>query len=1195
MRYPGNLFFACFTLVWVSCGQPRAEESQAAEPPPARVTPWTTSKVKGSPEPPLPYRAERVFPAVELNNPTDITWLPEAERWIAMQNDGRVLSFANDPENATASPVFDLSEVHGKRVPGGIAVKFHHDLENHPWCFVTYRFLPKDPQGTRLARLRVIDPTVPTIDPSSLVVLAAWNSNGHTGGSMQFGPDGMLYVSTGDGQPPYPPDALNTGQDLSDLDASVLRLDVDHPTVDRPYQIPPDNPFVGQNDARGEIWAYGFRNPWKMAFDPTSGDLFAADVGWEMREMIHRVDRGRNHGWSVMEGSQRVKQDQQPVIPITPPLFEHTHLDSRSISGGYFWQSDRLPQLKGAYIYGDWMTGKVWALKSEGDRVLWQKELVDTPLQVICFMLDPSGDVLIVGYDGSIFQLQPNTTTSQSHSFPSRLSETGLFTDVINQLPAEGVVEYEISAHHWADGTSSRQWIAIPNSEQLALYDRDDWQTGQTAGRFNFPPDTVVAKTVSYLVDPSDPATDRRLETQILHLLGDEWQAYNYVWNDSQTDAILQGKIATESRLEILDPSAPGGKRFQTWRHASRSECLLCHIWAAGTVHAFWPEQLNIGSHADNQLSRLTKLGLFREPVPAKPPIVSPHDPNQPLEARARSYLALNCSTCHRPQGGGTANFNFDLTKSLVENNYVGEIPAQGTFEIPDAQVVAAGDPYRSVMLYRALKTGRGHMPQFGSNVIDRRSVLMLRDWIASMSNDQSPTDPYREQITELQRSKTPDQGIDRMLTTPGGALTLSLACAEDTFAADLRSMVVRRAVAHEDSLIRDLFEHYLPEDQRVKRLGPTVDEQALLAVEGSADHGRALFEQAKDVNCRSCHRIGSVGQNVGPDLSGIGTQMTPAEILASILHPSQKIDAKYRSRRVLTVDGDIMVGIVLTENAQQLTIADSTGKSHSIDVDEIEANQLVTQSVMPDQLLSGMTEQQAADLLAFLVSQRKMGPLQHKHVSIRRTQKPIVIDGKRDEPDWAAAESVGEFVFTWWSEGDGPRQQTDARMLWDDQYLYVSFDCTDTDVQATRTMRDSDVYRDDCVEVFASPEFEHPENYFNLEMNAIATQLDNYRPKGTKPETPWNPDGIEVAVAINGTLNDSSDTDQGWTLEAAIPFRLFQHVLGSGRPNVGDRWRLNLNRLEGNMTVKSQWSQGDRNVPSFHAPDFFGIVEFTE
>lgn len=1189
------VFTVC--LVSISADQLVAQQPDLGQPntdgPVARLVPWTSSNVKGSPDPPLPYKTERAFGNVHLDHPTDIMWLADAQRWIATQQNGRIVSFENDPENATAKPFLDLSDCHEQPVSQALATMFHHDLAGQPWIFVTYSYRGEDARGTHLVRFRVTDPSIPTVDLDSRVVLASWSNSGHTGGSMQFGPDGMFYVSIGDGQPPYPPDATNTGQDLSDLESSVLRIDVDDPTPEKPYRVPSDNPFIGQPNTRPEIWAYGFRNPWKIAFDPDSGDLFAADVGWEMREMIHRVARGRNHGWSIMEGSQPVKQDEQPIIPITPPLFEHTHLDSRSISGGHFWQSDRIPELQGAYIYGDWMTGKVWALKSEGDRVLWQKELVDTPLQVICFMLGPSGEVLVVGYDGTILRLQPNTQSSQSRAFPTRLSDTGIFSDVLTQTPADGVVEYEISAHHWADGTRSRQWIAIPDNEQLTLYDRDDWMTGVTAGRFNFPADTVVAKTVSYLADPQDPATEKRLETQLLHRLGDEWQAYNYIWNEQQTDAVLQDDIATERTLTIRDERFPGGQRTQTWRHSSRSECLLCHIWAGGTVHAFWPEQLNIGSLQDNQLDRLTKLGLFAEPVPAKPPIPSPRDESQSLQDRARSYLALNCSTCHRPQGGGTANFNFDLTKSLETNNYVNELPAQGTFGIPDARVVAPGDPQRSILLYRVLKSGRGHMPQFGSNVVDLEGVHLLHDWIASMGDQKSSENDWRSEMAALEQTDDLGGSLAQLLQSPQGALTLSLACSDDSFADDLRDKIVRIASSHDDALVRDLFEHYLPEEQRVKRLGVTVDESALLAMEGSAERGKELFENAKDVNCRLCHRIGKIGHDVGPDLSGIGTQATSAELLASLLRPSEKVDPKYRSRKVLTADGEVIVGIVTAETQEQVTVTDATGKSRTVNVDEIELMESSSTSVMPDQLLSGMTPQQASDLLAFLSAQRKPGPLQHKQASIARTSQRITIDGVLDEAAWEGASPVGEFVFTWWTEGDGPRQPTNARMLWDDDFLYVGFDCSDTDVRATRTERDSDVYRDDCVEVFASPEIDHPENYFNLEMNALGTQLDNYRPQGKNPDVAWNPEGIECAVSVDGTLNDSSDSDRGWTLEVAIPFRLFKDVLPAGRPKVGDRWRLNLNRLENNMAVKSQWSQGDRNVPRFHTPEFFGFVEF--
>ena len=263
-----NLCCSVLLLIGVMATFAKAQESA-----PPRLHPWTTSRVKGSPDPPLPYRTVQVFDKVQLDRPTNVTWLPEAQRWIANHAGSKIVSFENDPVAAVAKPLLDLSEVVGRPVQTGYSTKFHHDLANHPWCFVTYTTSRQEDKGHHLARLRVTDASVPTFDLDSLTVMASWKSRGHVGGSMQFGGDGMLYVSIGDGQPPYPPDGDETGQDISDLRASILRIDVDNPTDAQPYKIPPDNPFVGQPGARGEIWAYGFRNPWKIAFDPNSGDL----------------------------------------------------------------------------------------------------------------------------------------------------------------------------------------------------------------------------------------------------------------------------------------------------------------------------------------------------------------------------------------------------------------------------------------------------------------------------------------------------------------------------------------------------------------------------------------------------------------------------------------------------------------------------------------------------------------------------------------------------------------------------------------------------------------------------------------------------------------------------------------------------------------------------------------------------------
>ncbi len=207
-------------------------------------------------------------------------------------------------------------------------------------------------------------------------------------------------------------------------------------------------------------------------------------------------------------------------------------------------------------------------------------------------------------------------------------------------------------------------------------------------------------------------------------------------------------------------------------------------------------------------------------------------------------------------------------------------------------------------------------------------------------------------------------------------------------------------------------------------------------------------------------------------------------------------------------------------------------------------------------------------------------------------TTAKITIDGQVDEAAWEAAEEV-EFQFTWGFEGT--QEGTKAKLLWDDEHLYVSFVCEDGFIWAEHTERDSEVYRDDCVEVFTSPNPEELEKYFNIEMNVNAASLDHFHPEGPGTKTDWDPE-VLIATSVNGTQNDDNDLDQSWTLEVAIAFASFKDVAKNIPPKNGDEWRLNLNRLGGKTNNnRSQWSAGDPNKPGFHAPDYFGRVFFVK
>lgn len=213
---------------------------------------------------------------------------------------------------------------------------------------------------------------------------------------------------------------------------------------------------------------------------------------------------------------------------------------------------------------------------------------------------------------------------------------------------------------------------------------------------------------------------------------------------------------------------------------------------------------------------------------------------------------------------------------------------------------------------------------------------------------------------------------------------------------------------------------------------------------------------------------------------------------------------------------------------------------------------------------------------------------------TVYRTRTPITIDGKLDEPSWFAAPDVGPFHFTWYESGK--KEQTVAKMLWDGDNLYVGVLADDEWITARHREHDGKVYEDDCFEIMIAPNPATPDVYFNIEWNMLGAYVDNHRPNGPdKPRAPvWDAEGIEIAGAWDGTLNDDSDRDRYWITEVKIPLRNFAKVAGRAvRP--GDRWHVNLHRHGGATNFQySQWSRGDSPKPQFHAPHRFGHITFS-
>ena len=214
----------------------------------------------------------------------------------------------------------------------------------------------------------------------------------------------------------------------------------------------------------------------------------------------------------------------------------------------------------------------------------------------------------------------------------------------------------------------------------------------------------------------------------------------------------------------------------------------------------------------------------------------------------------------------------------------------------------------------------------------------------------------------------------------------------------------------------------------------------------------------------------------------------------------------------------------------------------------------------------------------------------------IHRAGTPIVIDGKLDEPAWFAAPDVGPFHFTWYKEGK--KEQSVAKLLWDDTNLYIAHVCEDAHITARHTQHDGPIPEDDCFEVIFAPDPAHPEVYFNVEWNVLGGYVDNHRPHGPKkPRAPiWDAEGVKIAGVYVGTLNDDADVDSQWTVEASIPLRNFAEFMPHTPPQPGEWWNLNLNRHGGRTNMQySQWSQADTPAPNFHTPNRFGKAVFSD
>ena len=557
-----------------------------------RRIPLTTSRVVGSPEPPPPYRVQRVYPNLKLNFPIAVAHQPDSDRLLLITESWpysptTLWRMKDDPKTEQIEKLLAYDGV-------AYDITFHPNFKNNGYVYVGMNGPSSAPSGAKKTRVLryTMDRKAPyRLDPKSETLIIEWPSDGHNGGALAFGSDGMLYVTSGDGTSDS--DTHIVGQDLSKLTAKVLRLDVDHPEPGKPYAVPKDNPFVGRKAAHPETWAYGLRNPWRMTVDAKTGHIWVGNNGQDLWEQAYLIRKGANYGWSVLEGSHAFYPNRKAgPTPFSKPTVEHPHSEARSLTGGIVYYGAKYPELQGVYLYGDYSTGKIWGVRHDGKRVTWHKELASTRLQITGFGVDSHGEILIAdhrGQDkGGFYTLEATPKDLPPSTFPRRLSESGLFQSVKGHVMQPALIPYSVNAPLWSDGAYKERWIALPGADSHI-----DFTTNRGWG---FPDKTVLVKSFALEMEQGNPASRRWIETRFLTNQQGEWYGYTYQWNDEQTDGVLVEDKGLDREFSIrVKPTAEesSGVHKQTWHYPSRTECMVCHSRAANFVLGLTELQMN--------------------------------------------------------------------------------------------------------------------------------------------------------------------------------------------------------------------------------------------------------------------------------------------------------------------------------------------------------------------------------------------------------------------------------------------------------------------------------------------------------------------------------------------------------------------------------------------------------------------------
>jgi putative heme-binding domain-containing protein len=369
-----------------------------------------------------PFFSEELrFPHAFVHKPGDVryglVWFGQlpglSNAFLVVHQTGKIWRLEKSPGGDTKTLFADFgAELFNERGPNGLlGLAFHPRFRENRKYYLKHQVF----EDGKIATVVVEKQAAPDFRsdsgrPSRRLWKVVSTTQDHSGGCIGFGPDGFLYIAMGDTGPQQDPQGH--GQDLTTHLGKILRIDVDPTDVGLAYAIPSDNPFRGRADARPEIWALGFREPWRFSFDPLTGDLWVGDVGQDRVEEVTIVRCGENHGWNVYEGfepfSNRYRKE---GVTYIPPVFAYRRKYGNSITGGYVYRGDKGSSFYGVYICGDYTSHRIWGLKQENRVLKTVRQIGVSPQGIASFGMDERGEIYLVGYEGMIYQLDFTNTS----------------------------------------------------------------------------------------------------------------------------------------------------------------------------------------------------------------------------------------------------------------------------------------------------------------------------------------------------------------------------------------------------------------------------------------------------------------------------------------------------------------------------------------------------------------------------------------------------------------------------------------------------------------------------------------------------------------------------------------------------------------------------------------------------------------